>query len=60
MRYKQYLDKAKILLAEAEKDLAIGCNNKLVSAAWFAIETLLRAIVIQRGLPIPKIQPCCF
>ncbi len=56
MRYKQYLDKAKILLAETEKDLTIGCNNKLVSAAWFAIEALLRAIVIQRGLPIPKNQ----
>ena len=54
MRYQQYLKKAKILIDEAEKDLSIGCFNKSVSASWFAVEALLRAIVLFKRKPMPE------
>ncbi len=54
MRYSDYLRKAKIMLKEAEEDLNIGCYNKAVSASWFAVESLLRAIVLKKRKPMPE------
>ncbi len=54
MRYEHYLKKARVMLNEAEKDLGNGCYNKAVSASWFAVEALLRAIVLRKGKPVPE------
>jgi len=56
VRYRRYLEKSKALLGEAERDFQAGCYNKTVSAAWFTVETLLRAIVLYKGRPMPE-QP---
>ncbi len=47
MSWRDYLRKAEILLDEAEKDLTFGCFNKAVSAYWFAIEALIRSILLK-------------
>lgn len=56
MKFESYLKKAKILLEEARKDLINGCYNKAVSASWFAVENLLRALLL-RGGKIPPERP---
>jgi len=45
--YRQLLVKARILLDEAYKDKDINCYNKWISALWFAIESMLKAIFLK-------------
>ena len=45
-KWEAYLRKSTILLNEAKKDLEIGCYNKAISASWFAIEAILRALLL--------------
>ena len=48
----KYLKKSDMLLREAKKDLEMNCYNKAISASWFAIETILRAVIIFLGKPM--------
>ena len=54
MSYSRYIRKFRILLDEAEKDFLNSCYNKTVSALWFAIENLLRAILIHAKGWVPE------
>jgi len=45
MKLAAFVEKANVLLWEALKDFSMGCYNKAVSAFWFSIEQLLRAII---------------
>ena len=51
-KYREYLEKSIVLIEEARKDLEIGCYNKAISASWFAIEILLRALLLFLGKPM--------
>jgi len=53
MKYIEYLRKAIILLKEAKSDLKIGNFNKAVSAMWFALEAIMRGILIFSGKQVP-------
>ena len=53
MKYIEYLRKATILLKEAKSDLKIGNFNKAVSAMWFALEAIMRGILIFCGEQVP-------
>ena len=52
--YELLLKKSQILLTEAIKDEKIGCYNKCISSLWFAIENLLKAIILRRKGSYPK------
>jgi len=45
MKYKEYLKKSEIFANEAQVDIDNACYNKAVSALWFMIEALFRAIL---------------
>ena len=53
MKFKSYLDKHFIFKKEAILDLQNGAYNKAVSAFWFSIEALLRALLIGEGKTPP-------
>lgn len=53
MRYKEYLEKARILARETKIDILHACYNKATSALWFAVEALFRALLNQYRQPIP-------
>jgi len=46
--YELLLKKSQVFLSEAIKDKEIGCYNKCVSSLWFAIENILKAILLKR------------
>jgi len=51
-KYIKYIEKSDTLLAEAVQDLKCGCYNKAISASWFAIETLLRGLILSLNRPM--------
>ncbi|MGQ4892782.1 MAG: hypothetical protein ACP6IP_09895 [Candidatus Njordarchaeia archaeon] len=54
MSYEAYLKKFEIFLDEIEKDRGIGCYNKVVSSLWFALEALLKSILLGDGKNPPE------
>ena len=54
MKYKGYLKKAKIFMSEAIIDIDNMCYSKAISALWFMIESLYRAILNYYKQPIPS------
>ena len=53
MKFRSYLDKHLILRKEAMVDLNNGAYNKAVSALWFSLEALFRALLIREGRTPP-------
>ncbi len=49
-----YLNKFRILRHEALVDLNTGCYNKAVSALWFSLEALLKALIIKEKKTPPE------
>jgi len=54
MKYGEYLRKAEILAHEAIVDINNACYNKAVSALWFMIEAILRAILNRYKQSMPS------
>ncbi len=52
--YSFLLMKASVLLSEAVRDKEIKCYNKSVSALWFAIENILKAILLRKKGSYPR------
>ena len=53
-RYDLLIQKSVILLNEALKDREIGCYNKSVSALWFSIENIIKAILLKNRGSYPS------
>lgn len=54
MKFRSYLEKHFILEKEATIDIENGAYNKAVSALWFSLESLLRALLIGEGKTPPE------
>jgi len=54
MKYREYLRKVEVLTREAIVDIHNACYNKAISALWFAIEAILRAILNYYKQSIPS------
>ena len=52
-KYEEYIEKAIVLMKEANADFRLGNSNKAVSALWFSIEMLLKAMLLWVKEPIP-------
>ena len=54
MKYREYLRKAETLAREVVIDVDNACYNKAISALWFVIEAVFRAILNYYKQSIPS------